>query len=207
MPYFGSGTEGPDMQSRRVGIVGALVAVLVTAPSAASACSEMATDMTQATTNGLPVVEQQVLASSLPLLPFSGRTARLIVRVWGDLDGAEVPTRDDFLLLTWTGCRAPMEDWPGDRTAFQVWQEAGFVEAVEIVDAPGGLTEAQAQQLTAALGQPVITSPTTWQYVSATVWAWWPHLAILAALLLVFGALFDALRRVARRVATARERR
>lgn len=183
------------------------MAVLIAAPSPASACSEVATDMTQATTNGLPVVEQQVLASSLPLLPFSGRTARMNVRIWGELDGAEVPTRDDFLLLTFTGCRAPMEEWPGDRTAFQVWQEAGFVEAVEIVDAPGGLSDAQARQLTAALGQPVVASPTAWQYVSATVWAWWPHLAILAVLILAFGALFDALRRVARRVASARERR
>ncbi len=85
--------------------------------------------MSQAITNGIPVVEQQVLASSLPLLPFSGRTARMTVRVWGDLGATEVPTNLDFILLAPFGCRSPMEGWPGGREAFQVWDEGdGRVE-------------------------------------------------------------------------------
>lgn len=163
--------------------------------------------MLDATTNGLPVVEQRVLASSLPLLPFSGRESRMTVRTWGELRGMDVPDRLDFQMLSFIGCRAPMEIWVGDLLAMQVTDTAGFVEAIQIVDAPGGLTEAQAAALTEALGPPVVVAPTPWDHITATVWAWWPHVLVLAIVALYLVATFRLLRRVARAVARHRDAR
>ena len=186
----------------RVMVVLAVV-VMVATPSPAWACSEAGTDMEQATTNGLPVVEQRVLASSLPLLPLSGRTARMTVRTWGDLRGVEVEQRLGFQMLSWIGCRAPMEGWVGDRVAYQVDDTSGSVQLAQIVDAADGLDAQQAAALTAALGDPVVVSPTWWDYVRATAWAWWPHVLVLAYL----AVMFELLRRFGRMVSRRRERR
>jgi hypothetical protein len=69
------------MARRRSLLVVALVAAAaLSTPSRATACTELVTDLEEATAAGLPIVEQVVVASSLPLLPLSGRTARVTVR-------------------------------------------------------------------------------------------------------------------------------
>ena len=193
--------------ARGVVVAACIVVVALAVPAPAMACSEVATDLDAALTDGLPVVEQQVVASSLPLLPFSGRSSRVTVRTWGDLRGMQVPTRLDFAMLDWAGCRSPIEEWIGDRRVFQVSDSAGFVELVPVTDVAGGLTDEQADALTAALGEPAVASPTPWDRVAATVWAWWPHVVALALVVGYLAVMLRLLRRLARAVARRREAR